>query len=295
MLHIILVILKILGIIILTILGLFLALLLAVLLVPVRYGMRTVYHGDLKVYGKVNWLLHMISFKLTYDKEVSVSVRLFGIRLFPRRAKKSRKTSVMREELLSIQEVPSGDDRPEEETISEQIYTKQEPVKHIAPDAEATVRKAGKKPKKKGIFYKITAFFKKMKRLIKSWFKKCKSLKINIEKAKAFILDEENKKTFKLILNQVKKLVGHVFPGRIKGQITFGFEDPYTTGQILTFAGILYPLYNNKLKITPIFDHFVLDGELYLKGRIRLATMLLLTVRVYFNKNFRMLLKRWMG
>ena len=43
----------------------------------------------------------------------------------------------------------------------------------------------------------------------------------------------------------------------------------------------------------PVFDEQVLDGELSLKGRIRIATLLFIGFQVWRDKNFRTLLKRW--
>jgi hypothetical protein len=89
------------------------------------------------------------------------------------------------------------------------------------------------------------------------------------------------------------RLVRHVFPRRLHGEIRFGFDDPYTTGQILTWISPFYGLYAGKINLIPVFEEKTLDGKISLKGRIRLGTILVLIVRVLLNKNFRRLFREF--
>ena len=61
MLHILLLILKIIGIVLLVILGLLLAAVLLVLLVPLRYRLEGSWHGEPAGKVRVTWLLHAVS------------------------------------------------------------------------------------------------------------------------------------------------------------------------------------------------------------------------------------------
>jgi hypothetical protein len=95
MLHIILLILKIIGVILLSVLGLLLALLLIVLLVPVRYQLR-VSHGEaLYLKGGVSWLLHLVQISVTHIEGVlHIRARILGFLLYdnlkPRKTKKKK-------------------------------------------------------------------------------------------------------------------------------------------------------------------------------------------------------------
>ena len=116
---------------------------------------------------------------------------------------------------------------------------------------------------------KVKRFFRRLAlafRNICDALKKADNLR---ESAASFMRDEENQKTYRLIKKQLKKVLRHVLPVKLKGTVTFGFEEPYITGQILTWAALLYPLYHDKLIIRPVFDRQVLEGEVSLKGRIR--------------------------
>ena len=117
--------------------------------------------------------------------------------------------------------------------------------------------------------------------------------KINM--VRTFLGDEQNKSTLRLLWRQFKKLIKHVLPKKMNGRVRFGFDDPATTGQILTYISPFYGVYAKSVAIEPVFDEKVMEGELHLRGRIRLGTLLWTVVRVFFDKNFRTLLKKFMN
>lgn len=95
MLHIILFILKIIGVILLSILGLLLALLLIVLFVPVRYQLRASHGEALYLKGSVSWLLHLVRIRVTHiDGVFHIRARILGFLLYdnlkPRKPKRRR-------------------------------------------------------------------------------------------------------------------------------------------------------------------------------------------------------------
>ena len=98
MLHIILLILKIIGIVLLCIVGFLLLSIACVLFVPVRYRIKLMREeGEDKppvvAYIKVTWLLHLINILIRYPAKVIVRVRILLFTLFriPQKAKKPRK------------------------------------------------------------------------------------------------------------------------------------------------------------------------------------------------------------
>ena len=108
-----------------------------------------------------------------------------------------------------------------------------------------------------------------------------------------FIRDEENKKAFRLAKRQIFALIRHVLPQKLEGKIHFGFGDPYTTGQVLTWISPFYGLYGRHVQVCPDFIEPCLDGELKLKGRIRLGTLIFLAFRMFQNKQIRLWVKKW--
>ena len=66
---IILLILKIIGWILLTLTALFLLIVFLVLVVPVRYRTDGSIEENIRVQGKMHWLLHILSFGFSYNEE----------------------------------------------------------------------------------------------------------------------------------------------------------------------------------------------------------------------------------
>ena len=96
MLHIILLILKIIGIILLCILGILLFSILCALFVPLRYRVRVTGEAggekpSVVVYVKLTWLLHLVNVLVRYPAEVILRVRIMIFTLFrmPRKEKRS--------------------------------------------------------------------------------------------------------------------------------------------------------------------------------------------------------------
>ncbi|MDD7076773.1 MAG: DUF2953 domain-containing protein [Lachnospiraceae bacterium] len=135
MFHLILGILKIIGIILLILISLFLLILLAIAFVPVRYYARGKFTGD-ETYAnvKVSWLLHIISFTFSIDRTAKskIAVRLFGIKLplfgsEPKHGKKKRpekESGKRKEDVISSQEkerIPEETDPILEDDMTEDM------------------------------------------------------------------------------------------------------------------------------------------------------------------------------
>ena len=304
MLHILLLLLKIIGILLLVIPGLLLLALLAVLLVPVRYQGRGSFYKTPEGSLRITWLLHLISVRVTYREELDIAVRLLGFRLFKTGPGEEDgvaedvgakdgggKDGEAEEPLLGIQELGESPREPQE---SQEPQEPQEPW-----DPQDSQEPQSPPPKRRGflerIGAKLAAFFK---RLVSAARQLCRGLK-KAEDFKNTLLqeleDEENRKTFRLVIRQLKRVVRHLKPLRLTGTVTFGLEDPYVMGQILTGAAFLYPMYARQLILTPVFDQSILEGEAALRGRIRMGTLLTAGVRLLLNKNFRRQLRRFLN
>ncbi|MFR7377481.1 MAG: hypothetical protein ACLUTZ_11200 [Oliverpabstia sp.] len=113
--HVILTILKILGIILLVLLGLLLVIVFSVLFVPVRYRLEGEKSspGWSEANGKVrvSWLLHLIHLRIQYqEKELDWECYLFGVPL-----KKSR-SGCQRVEKEEKKEKDTGAERTEKKS-----------------------------------------------------------------------------------------------------------------------------------------------------------------------------------
>ena len=323
MLQILFMILKILGILLLVILGVILSVLLLVLFVPLRYQVDVTLDGKPKGQVLVSWLLHLVTVRVSYDGSVKALVKVLWLKLF-------NKTVWPEEESQSLEESEEGDatllsvesDEPDceikiehktqmhkNQTVknvsSEKTYRSEQTIKtehtktltdlENAKDTDVCVQNS----KVELIVDKVVVFVQTIiKKVFDIYAQLCDKLDAGQEKIdliRTFLADQENRNTIQLLWKQVKSLICHILPRKIRGRVRFGFDDPATTGQILTYVSPFYGLYAKTLKLEPVFDEKVVDGELHIKGHIRIAMLLWVVIRVFLNKNFRKLLKKLMA
>lgn len=320
MVSVILLILKILGLILLGILGLVLLLILTVLLVPIRFEVR----GSLqesKPEGRavVSWLAHILSACAVYDGDLNVSIRIFGFRLGQHdedtaekkrkrngRKKKKRPEKKQKPAKKESRQNPEMQQEKveaieEAEAIGEaEAIEEAEVIEEAEAIREAEEMKAAEDAEEAKTLFpfwricdKLKSGFQRICVKLRALWQRLMGLKEKKEQVQAFFQDEANRATIKLAKRQVFKLVKHVLPRKMKGRIRFGFEDPYTTGQILTYVSPFYGWYAGKVELIPVFEEAVLEGNLQLKGRVRIGTVLTIAGRMLLDKNFRKLLKKF--
>lgn len=324
MLHILLLILKIAGFLLLAVLGLLILILLSVLLVPLRYRLQGSYYGKPEGMFRMTWFLHLLSVRVSYYGELKILVRILGFPVFRENGKEAEES--VEEELIpdaaefidSVALPDAEEGRGEEEDAPRGGYTgdfREEPLLSAQElggeeenedsgepffQSEEEIPVPPHKDDGKGniisrIAAQIKNFFRRVLLFIRSIVAALKKADDWKETVTAFLNDEDNRKTYRLIKKQLKKVLRHILPVKLKGNITFGFDEPYITGQVLTWAALLYPLYRDNLVMEPVFDRQVLEGKVSLKGRIRTGTLLMAGIRVLLNKNFRKQLKRFLN
>ncbi len=306
---------KILGILILAILGLFLFVLLSVLFVPVRYRAE----GSLYEYpegnASVNWFFHLVSLKISSETDEKLDVRILW---FHPGRKHEKEESETFEEISQLEADAAGADQldrtTKEKNSAESDRTKnEEPTANkMQPKTEATQKNVADvsakdtavtpnpETKASGLFqscreklFRLPAALKKrlrvLKKALKKTAKKVRKGKLRWEKILAFLKNEENQETFRLLKKQIFALLRHILPRKAKGKICFGLGDPYLTGQVLTWISPFYGLYARTIQIIPDFTEVRMEGELKVKGHIRLATLLILFLPMIRDKRVR----RW--
>ena len=163
---------------------------------------------------------------------------------------------------------------------------------------KTSVFSRGRKKKKKPGF-SFSAFCDKLKKKAEDLGKKAgdvqekfRELVEKKDRLAAFLKDKGNQKAFLLLKNRLIDILKHIFPKKCKGRFRFGFDDPYDTGRILTYAAPFYGLYGGKVELIPVFEEKVMEGELEARGRIRLGYLVFVGIRILANRNFRILLRR---
>lgn len=297
MLPIILLLLKLFGLLILIVLGLLIAVILLVSFVPVRYRVEGSYMEKIKGELYLTWLLHILSVKVSYDDDVIIRIRIFGIRILKPK-KIDEELEEAKEILVQTMEVKEPESVEELRELKSEIKkefndrSKQQPSIHKEEEKkekESWLKRIWNKIRKK-----IKTLLKKLQFISRKICDTLKQIREKKEEIQSWITNKENQKTWKLFIQQGKKLLIHILPRKGTCNLTFGFEDPYYTGQVLMAAGLFYPFCHKYLNLYPVFDRTVFTVVGKLKGRIRLGAVLIIGIRMFFDRNFRVLLKKWL-
>ena len=111
-----------------------------------------------------------------------------------------------------------------------------------------------------------------------------------------FAEDEATREFLKLLWSQIVYFWKHIRPHRIRGWVHFGTGDPCHTGMLLGAISSLYGMLPPQLTIRPDFEEKILETELYVAGRLRLVTVVIIAGRVFLGqtwKAFRARQRRW--
>ena len=277
-LHMILIVLKILGVILLIILGILLLVTAAFLFCPVRY--RAEGYKNERAFGGeagISWLFHLVSFKVWYEsknEKAEYSLYILGIPVLElisnisNRRKKTRKP---------------GGKQPVHTEISSKEEIRKEPENEKNPGVvkhKETGRNREVDRKNKG----KNSFVSKLKELLQIPGKFLRTLKNFQLTAEHICAKIKNIKTF---------LENEKFPRKINGYVKFGTEDPCFTGEILGAAGIFYPLYGENFNIEPCFDQAVLEGTVSFKGRIYGIFLLVSVLKIISSKDVRYIIRHF--
>lgn len=317
------------------ILGLILGILLLVLFCAVRYRVDGKKDDGLEGNVRIAWLFNIISLVIRYQDGLLVQAKLFGKTVWKLDGKAGEKDGSSEVKEAGEEEKTGGIDRRDTaealqkelnaleaerdrwltgETAAEEIRKteqKQQRIYEETGDKQAD-KKTGDKSSETGEEEK-KSLWEKIKDRIAAWIEKlrfsfseiCGKLR-QIEEKRQWLLekwdcllemvhDPANQASVRLILRQVKKIFRHILPRKGTVSLTFGREDPYLMGKVLSYASIAYPFTHKFLTLYPVFGENRLEGEVHIRGRIRLGVILGHVLRLLFNKNIRQKLRRLYG
>lgn len=324
MLTIFLTILKIIGILLLVVIGLLILGILAILFVPLRYDGKISYNDKNQcVATQITWLFRLICIEGGYQEKVYARARLLWFTLWKWKADEKENdkedhlesADYSEEELDRLLEERSQKEESKEEikeeTVKEEI--KEETVmeeKLDEPDAEENLTEVQPteiepneiEPKEVELneaksneakSNEAESTEKKPKKIqFQQIGKRIEEIKEKIKHIKEMASDQRIHRAILLLIDGAWKMVRHSLPRKIKGRAKFGFEDPSTTGQILTYVSLLYPCYAKSVELVPMFTEKVIDLDLYFRGRVRLFSLIWICVKIWFDRNFRYLYKK---
>ena len=140
----------------------------------------------------------------------------------------------------------------------------------------------------KQVCRQIKAFFIRIAQTIRGIFDKSVSLKDAVQEKithlSEMLQDEENRELVHFLWEQLKRLLQKICPKKYRLRIRYGFEDSETTGWLAVRLAVLYGLLGLDIELIPDFEESVFEGEGMIKGKIRLAGILMIAGKVYFNR-----------
>lgn len=324
---VILLILKIIGWILLTLLALFLLLVFLVLFVPVRYRTDGSIEENIRVQGKVHWLLHILSFGFAYNEDgFSYTLRLFGKRIALGEKLEdeeeepdadSADAAVHETEekdgnvsLSSVKEMTEQQKNSSENDIAE-LQRKDVSVKDAAEADEKKDSKDGTDTKEQisvarknieetysekiSFGQKITSKFHDITNKIKGIRGKLADLSGQAGKIKAALTDEHNRNSVSVIWRELKYLLKHSRFRKIDTELKFALWEPSATGQALGILAMFPAIYQYDIGIYPDFeaDKTYVKGTFLVKGHIRLVHVLISGIRLLKERDIRNLIKKF--
>lgn len=316
MIHILFMILKALGILLLVLLFLVLLIVCTVLFLPFCYRAQVLKEEEgfacVKASGRVSWLFGAVALTASYEEQKpEAQILLFGASLetWKRWLKKIRRgeASVSRTEENETENAPEAEKTAEQkapdQTEKQQKVTaqKEQPEQEQEPDAP-------KKSILERFFGRIEYLPEKLlnlaRRLLQTAFRLLelpfrllekleqkiqagRRLKRKWESVKKFF----RSKMFREALLHAKKEVLYFLkkaaPKKVTGTVRFGFDDPALTGETLGILGMIYGKLPKDLSIQPDFEQEILRGDVRMKGSFQAVTAAGIALRLFRDQNLR--------
>ena len=317
-------VLKIIGIVLLVILAVILFLVLLVLFVPIRYRAdASSPRMDLDKFDaekisasvKFSWLLFVIRGGLEFPKNKEFTLRVFGIKILPKKEKKDKEEKPEKEEKPKKEKKKrkkgdeenvetsaaenAGSGASETATTGESTSSGGDDSSFDQDNAETSGGGSGSEEPKTfldvlwNIFDGIDNFlktplnvFEKLQYTISRVCGKISMIKTTLEST---IFD----RAYTLVKKKLLKIIKMILPDKVKADVNFGTGDPATTAELLGVYGMMYPKLYKKVNFTPEFEEKVLEGEAHIKGHITLFTIVWSAAVCYFNRDVKKVIKRF--
>lgn len=314
MLHIILLILKILGFLLLGILGLVILLAAVFLISPVVYRADVSVDNSLEsLKGKFrfHWLFRLISGSFSYeDGTFEWSLRAawkrfgsggtadgsmsgpVGTGAAERKTKIKERRPAGKDKTAGEKQIPAEkeDGAAAQKQISaagsdKTVSKKWEPAaaekKSGSTDSETKKSFAGR------IGDKFSKIQEKIKYTIRKICAKIKALVNTKEKMEAFLKNETHQNAFRRVIKEIRRLLRFLRPKKADIKVEFGFNDPAHTGYLLAGISLIYPMIGEFTELQPDFEHRVLRGRGSVSGKIRFLYALVFALCIIADKNVR--------
>lgn len=299
--HVILQILAVIGIVLLVLLALLILTVLAVLFVPIRYRASGEKEADrIEGVAAVSFLYPFLSFKWQRaGNENRWALRLLGIKLKGSpKVDKGKTTEPEKTEKGKVAEPEKTDKGKAEETAqaakpekaAEPVKEEKQPATPNVQNAEA--EDAARQAEETGTQKTDRVSSEKKARFtISGLCDKMEKIRDNVEYYKERLTAEENRLFLKRTKERIFAVLKSIKPKVLTARVVCGTGSPDTTGYVCAVYGMLYPVIEDRISFTADFENKVLDGELSVKGKVRVATLVRHGIKILLDKQLKVFLK----
>lgn len=311
--HIILLILKIIGLLLLGFLCLIILLTTFLLISPFVYSARISGSDTLEsieAEAKFHWLLNLLSGRIKYENgKINWNLRIAWKKLGDDRSFSSdTETSLSKKNNKSVlsettTQQQKDNIKPQQESVQECKVKNIERIERLEEDHfsfqtdseadnkgnRALKNKALKKEvgKKIALYERIKKFAEKIKYTFRKMCDTIKLLNEKKDKISAFVKDGIHRQAILRTIKVLKFLFRKWMPDKADLNIEFGFKDPAHTGYVLAFISLIWPFMADYTAIRADFEKKVFRGECFLSGKIRLFFAAAAAVSILLDKNVR--------
>lgn len=288
--HVILQILAVIGIVLLVLLALLILTVLAVLFVPIRYRASGEKEADrIEGVAAVSFLYPFLSFKWQRaGNENRWALRLLGIKL--KSSRKADKGKVAEPEKTDKGKAEETAQAAKPEKAAEPVKEEKQPATSSVQNAEAEdaarqAEETGTQETDRGSSEKKARF------TISGLCDKMEKIRDNVEYYKERLTAEENRLFLKRTKERIFAVLKSIKPKVLTARVVCGTGSPDTTGYVCAVYGMLYPVIEDRISFTADFENKVLDGELSVKGKVRVATLVRHGIKILLDKQLKVFLK----
>ena len=314
MLHIVLLILKIIGALLLGLIILLLILAAAVILAPLSYrGELSADNSAESIKGmlRFHWLFYLLEGYVSYSngkfkwqiragwKKFGSGVNSASVSTFPQERSETRKSTpkpVLQPDNQTDSAVqPAGPEQKMSEENSGIGHIPEKPAQNNRTEKrELPKPERQSSPAEENFSLKISRIrerFEKFKEKIKYTFRKLcdkiKALKKKKERIVSFLENTTHKNAFSRLIKELRRFLHFLRPSKASVDLEFGFSDPAYTGYTLAWISLIYPTIGEFTKLKPDFEHRVFRGSIFLKGKFRILYALIFAWNMLWDKNVR--------
>lgn len=286
--ELLLLILKIILIVFGVVLGLIVLALATILLVPIRYEVSGCINDsrEIQLKGKVSYLLSIIKLLFSYENEhFDVKVFLFG---FEKKLQQADAEENMDEP--ADEDLETFDKAEEPKITLHEKDSSSVSEQQCVKTPEITKKSSQQETQDKGA---VEEQVLETRRRTDKKREKQKS-KFDFAFIKQQLTDEHNKSVVRKIWSELCYLLKHFKFRKIVTDLVFATGDPATTGQALGVLCMIPTLYRYDFKVVPDFeaDDAYIKGTFLVEGKVRLIHLLMTILRLIFDKEVRLVVKR---